>query len=310
MGKGKDLTEKMLEEYNDVFADIVNGIVFEGRPVIRPEELQNTKLESMYRSIGSGSIRSQERDVAKIWKKNGIRIALCGLENQTKIDKYMPLRVMGYEGASYRDMLKNGDIDVFPVVTLVLYFGDEHWQSPKSIKELLADKPYPIEMTPYLNDARANICEVAFLSEKEINRFHGDFRIVANFFAGKRKDPDYTPGDEQVIEHVEDVLWLLTEVTGDDRYHDICYEKNFQEVHTMCDVAQRLEDRGRASGLQEGIREGKKEGIKEGGLIMLYRLASDCILTVDQAVTAAQPYGIKDAEDFRNRALVAGFHLK
>ena len=27
-GKGKDLSEKLLEQYNDVFADIVNGIVF------------------------------------------------------------------------------------------------------------------------------------------------------------------------------------------------------------------------------------------------------------------------------------------
>ena len=164
MGKEKDLSEKILEEYNDVFADIVNGIVFKGKPIIQPEELQNTMLEAMYRSVGNGKIRSQERDVAKIWKKNGIKIALCGLENQTMVDKYMPLRIMGYEGISYRDMLKNGSADVYPVMTLVLYFGDEHWQSPKSVKGIFADKPYWEEMDGYLNDVKANICEVAFLT--------------------------------------------------------------------------------------------------------------------------------------------------
>ncbi|MCI2132091.1 MAG: hypothetical protein LKK27_05065 [Eubacterium sp.] len=70
----------------------------------------------------------------------------------------------------------------------------------------------------------------------------------------------------------------------------------------MCDVAQRLEDRGRVSGLQEGI--------KEGGLIMLYRLVSEGTITIDQAVNAALPYGVKNAEDFRKRAMIAGYHLK
>lgn len=314
MGQEKDLSEKILEEYNDVFADIVNGIVFKGKPIIQPEELQNTMLEAMYRSVGNGKIRSQERDVAKIWKKNGIKIALCGLENQTMVDKYMPLRIMGYEGLSYRDMLKNGSADVYPVMTLVLYFGDEHWQSPKSVKGIFADKPYSEEMDGYLNDAKANICEVAFLTEEEINNFQSDFKIVANFFASKRKDPDYVPDDKQIMGHVEDVLWLLSAVTGDNRYRDICYEKDFEEVHTMCDVAQRLEDRGRVSGLQEGIKEGIKkgikEGIKEGGLIMLYRLVSEGTITIDQAVNAALPYGVKDAEDFRKRAMLAGYNLK
>jgi flagellar biosynthesis/type III secretory pathway protein FliH len=79
-------------------------------------------------------------------------------------------------------------------------------------------------------------------------------------------------------------------------------------------VAQRLEDRGRVSGLKEGIKEGikegRKEGIKEGGLIMLYRLASEGTITIDQAVNAALPYGVKNAEDFRKRAMLAGYNLK
>lgn len=138
--------------------------------------------------------------------------------------------------------------------------------------------------------------------KQEVVVIQSDFKIVANFFASKRKDPDYVPDDKQIMGHVEDVLWLLSAVTGDNRYRDICYEKDFEEVHTMCDVAQRLEDRGRVSGLQEGI--------KEGGLIMLYRLVSEGTITIGQAVNAALPYGVKDAEDFRKRAMLAGYYLK
>ena len=32
--QGKDITEKMLEKYNDVFADIINVLLFDGRRVV------------------------------------------------------------------------------------------------------------------------------------------------------------------------------------------------------------------------------------------------------------------------------------
>ena len=34
-----DVTEKILESYNDVFADIVNVLLFNGEAVIKPDEL-------------------------------------------------------------------------------------------------------------------------------------------------------------------------------------------------------------------------------------------------------------------------------
>ena len=37
----------------------------------------------------------------------------------------------------------------------------------------------------------------------------------------------------------------------------------------MCDVAQRLEDRGRMEGLIAGRKEGRSEGLKEGRIEVL-----------------------------------------
>ena len=35
----KDITEKTLEAYNDVFADIINVLLFDGKQVVRENEI-------------------------------------------------------------------------------------------------------------------------------------------------------------------------------------------------------------------------------------------------------------------------------
>ena len=44
----KDITEKILEDHNDVFADIINGLVFAGEQKILAESLENTAVHSQY----------------------------------------------------------------------------------------------------------------------------------------------------------------------------------------------------------------------------------------------------------------------
>lgn len=44
----KDITEKILADYNDVFADIMNGLLFAGEQRILPEALENTSIHSQY----------------------------------------------------------------------------------------------------------------------------------------------------------------------------------------------------------------------------------------------------------------------
>ena len=66
------------------------------------------KLEYPYKSqykADDNVIHEQERDVAKYWtdKNCYIRLALFGVENQLAIDMDMPLRIIGYDGSSYRD---------------------------------------------------------------------------------------------------------------------------------------------------------------------------------------------------------------
>lgn len=199
----------------------------------------------MYKT-SNNKLHEQERDIAKLWKDCNVELAICGIENQTAIEKCMPLRIAGYEGSSYRSQLDKKK--PVPVITIVLYFGTKHWNQPKSIKELV-DIPEGLE--DYVNDTKIHVFEVSWLTDEQINMFTSDFKIVANFFVKKRRNKDYIPDDKTEIKHVDEVLKLLSVMTGDSRYEQILAGK--KGVKTMCDVAERLENRGRIEGRAEGI---------------------------------------------------------
>ena len=48
----KDITERTLESYNDVFADIVNVLLFDGKRIICENELEDAISHSQYKADG------------------------------------------------------------------------------------------------------------------------------------------------------------------------------------------------------------------------------------------------------------------
>ena len=49
----KDKVEKLLEDYPDVFADIINVLIYDGKQVISPKQLAETKVRSQYKAADS-----------------------------------------------------------------------------------------------------------------------------------------------------------------------------------------------------------------------------------------------------------------
>ena len=161
------------------------------------------------------------------------------------------------DGANYRNQLLEMKIPrkseeklaVIPVITLVLYFGtDKRWTAPKNLKELLN---IPKGLEEYVNDYKISVFEIGWLTDEQIERFHSDFKIVANFFAKKQRDKEYIPDDKTEIQHVDEVLKLLSVMTGDQRYEKLLDDKNGRRVKNMCEVYDRAEQKG----IQKGIRQ-------------------------------------------------------
>lgn len=260
MPNEKDIGQKTLFDAADVFADILNVLIFDGKEVVLPEELVPTKQKSQLKI--EGRLHEQERDVSKFWMKQDLCFVLFGLENQTTPDALMPFRVVAYDGVEYKaQVIQKNEEDKkklpgertfhpYPVITFVLYFGKTHWNKPRTIKEMFSDLPSEIE--PYISDYKINVVEVSYLEPETVAKFQSDFRIVADYFAQTRKNEDYTPSDAE-IRHVDEVLKLMAVLTGDDRF-----ERGINEIReeggpvTMCEVLDRVEKKGIEKGrLQE-----------------------------------------------------------
>ena len=253
---GKDATEKILEAYNDVFSDIVNVLLFQGEEVLKADELEDQAPRAYYKA--DGKVHEIERDVAKRGKKEQIRLACIGVENQTGIDPDMPLRVIGYDGAEYRAQLLEKENAVrYPVVTLVLYFGHKkHWNQAKSLLERV---DVPEKFRPFVNDYKINLFEIAYLTREQVELFQSDFRIVADYFVQKREKNDYTPS-AQTMKHVQETLQLLSVMTGDHRFEDVCNDQQEGGPQNMCEVLERVENRGIQIGMQKGTQSGIQQG--------------------------------------------------
>lgn len=204
--KQKDLSEKVLEDNNDIFADIVNVLLFDGEDTVEESSLVNTTVHSQYKD-GSGKLHEHERE--------------------------------------------------------------------------------------YVNDVKANVFEIAWLTDEQISKFKSDFKIVANFFVNKRKNKDYIPDDKTTIKHVDEMLKFLSVMTGDNRYEKLLADK--EGVSNMCDVAQRLEDRGIQIGIEKGINLGSNR--------MIYSLVEDKSISMEKG---AEKLGIS-VEKLKDDIVKAGY---
>lgn len=184
--KKQDLKpDTVLKNYwsnNEQFADFFNAVLFEGKQVIKSEELEDVDTEEsivMEHGNYAESI-SASRDNIKIQKKSsayGVQFALLGLESQGHIHYAMPMRVMGYDYGVYKKQYDNNTskykysngleedeylskmkkTDKFvPVITVVIYYGEKAWDGAVSLHGLLN---IPEELKKYINDYRLILVE-------------------------------------------------------------------------------------------------------------------------------------------------------
>ena len=275
----KDITEKNLEALNDVFADIVNVLLFKGEQVINEKDLEVDTTKSMFKA--DGKIHEQERDVSKFWKNGEIRISILGIENQTAQDSDMPLRVISYDGASYKQqLLDKKQKKRYPVATLVLYFGtEEKWSKAKHLYDCFE---VPEKLKPFVNDYKINVFNIAFLSPKTISMFKSDFKIIAEYFRAKRLNQKYK-GSQEKLKHANETLKMFSALTGDNSFEKVYNEGNSKKGGiTMCDVVKRIRDDGITEGRIEGILEGRIEGRTEEQERIIMNLIESNAGTIEQ----------------------------
>ena len=304
---GQDIAEKTLEAYNDVFADIVNVLLFNGQRLVDEDALEDWVTSSSYKA--DRMLHDQGRDVAKVWKNGVIRLARIGIENQTNIDAQMALRIIGYDGAAYRSHYKTKHSKC-PVVTFLLYFGtDKEWADEISLKEYL---DIPEELKDYVSDYRAKVFSVSYLPWATVDKFTSDFRVVAEYFVQKRTQPSYTPSPQK-LKHVKETLELLAVLGGEreyiNTYNEYCKNGEISMEggnYTMSAFIGKMIDEAESKGIMEGRADGVLgTTIKyyQKGYLTKSEAAEELGLTADEFIEKVNSYPDTVAQ-MRERALV------
>lgn len=180
----KDSAAKRCLRNKDRFADLFNAIIFDGKQVIDSSnlhELDSTEV-TIIPQIGKGIINFQKyRDILKealIMQDDNNSYILLGIENQSVVHYAMPVRNMLYNAMTYEKQLHSmmktrqtglsnseflsnftKDTKLHPVITITLYWGEETWDGPRTLKEMLIS--YPKEADNYIDDININLIELA-----------------------------------------------------------------------------------------------------------------------------------------------------
>jgi len=163
----KDIKSNEYLKDNSRFADLFNYKLYDGKPVIHPDDLQErdtTELLDVF-GVDKKQIQTQRwRDLLKsaiIKSTQHAFYILLGLENQTEIHYAMPVKAMLYDAINYEKQVKEaGNMHeqnkdkmtsaeflskfkstdrLTPVVTLTLYWGADKWNAPTHLHQMFGE---------------------------------------------------------------------------------------------------------------------------------------------------------------------------
>ncbi len=298
MGKKDDYQFDYLDD-NVRFADQINGALFNGKQVVKPEELaledsQNVSVINVDKTGEKrpGSIKTVV-DKARIWR--GRKLHILVVENQNYVDYQMVLRNMLSESIGYRKQWKqkkrmhtaakdfkykdeyisgiNKEEKFIPIITLVVYFGtDRKWDGAMCLHDLLDIND---EIKKYVTNYRLNLYDCQ--EHDTFDEYHTGLRQVfeavryskdkeklknimeQNKEAYSKLDPD-TKDMLEVVANIKIPEKFKTVEDGEERY-DMC--KAFEDM--------RLEgyDEGKKEGYNVGIKKGIEKGIEKGICVLI-----------------------------------------
>lgn len=264
----KDMAEKKLEDYPEVFTDIVNTLLFSDSSIRLDEnKIVDGPTESIYKAEEQD--KEQRRDTFKYYDIGNKGILFCvaayGIENQSTIDNVMPVRIMNYDASAYKSQvfgLKSSSKQtnqkrkrIYPVITIVLNFSEKEWKTSRSLYDMMA---LPSDLAKYVQDYKINVFDVAFLEDDVIEKFTSDFKAVARFFKDKRLRLE--ANDTIEIKHPAEIADLFSVFTGDEGYRDavpnVIKKKEKGEVITVCTYTETIRDSGKIEMLFELVESG------------------------------------------------------
>ncbi len=263
------------------------------------EKLDFSTLKRVNASYVSEKLRKREGDL--LWKlrrrDDGRPVYVYILiEHQSKVDRFMALRLMTYLSLLYQDLVKEGELTPegrLPlVIPLVLYNGEGKWWAPLDLAELIERVDAASEV--YVPRLRYRVIDEGHYDLGDLARRES---VVAQVFwlekspspdalaqSQKRLMPLLSGPDDEPLRRA--MLGWVDEALGPRRRRrklpagsleleefGIMLAKRVEEWSQQIREESRIEalKEGRREGRQEGRREGRQEGRQEGEATLLLR---------------------------------------
>ena len=197
MGTSNAVTARYMEN-RQVFADLCNFYIHDGEQVILPEHLHPLDGTELTLNKKRKEIH-KERDLlmsVSAMSDASTAYLIIGVENQTAVDYSMPVRNMLYDAMRYDRQIKirksespkdakeflsgiSREQKLLPLVTLVVYFGDDPWDGPLSLHEMLhVEQP---KILQYAADYKVQLVAPYNLSDAELSKFQSNLKEVFSF---------------------------------------------------------------------------------------------------------------------------------
>lgn len=282
-----DIVLKNYWSNNEQFADLFNAILFDGRQIIEPKELEDldTEESSVLEHREYAESLQASRDNIKIQKKSsvyGVQFVLLGLEAQEHIHYAMPMRVMGYDYGSYKKqydgnakkytkasgmnedeyLSKMKKTDKFvPVITTVVYYGEKPWDGATSLHGILN---IPKNMTKYVNNYKMLLIEARENKLKLHNANNKDLFSLLAIILDRNipKNKAIQKAIKYSKEHRTDksVIMTIAGVTNS----KINYNAFEKGDDNMCTLFEEIAKEGEAKGI---VETGCEFGLSENDIV-------------------------------------------
>lgn len=241
----KDILEKVLMLYADVFADCENVLVYGGEQTVHAENLQLAPTESFY--WGGNNLHNQFCDVSFYLVNNGEIRAQYIIGNETQLEPRQVLRKASYQGGAYRQQLKSKNA-VYPVISIVIDWTGKTTRIPLSLHTLLRQNGASQKCLEMVDDVKLSVLHMKRLPEDIRDKFTSDLGFVVDFL----NEENFEKRREQKIIHAEALCRMMEALTGDARFTAamdkiLRMQREGDEIK-MCEYIDMLEARGQAKG--------------------------------------------------------------
>ena len=328
MGIADAVTKKYLQD-NEVFSDVFNYRLFNGKPVIRPENLSEMDPSEILVLSGkkqSGkkkrlSTKNLYRDLMKDTvirrDQSAVYRLRLGTELQTHVHYAMPVRNQLYDAIEYYNQMEEmalrhrverssggQDSGTFDSGAFLSGFRKDNRLIPVFTLTIhFGPEPWdgPLslhdmmevkdpEILEYVQDYRIHLIEPAGLSRTELEKFQSSFREVMGCIK-------YSEDEKALEEFMKDNPRMnmdirAARVIGAMTGTEIEYGEEKEGKINMCKAIEDMMRHSKEKGLAEGLEKGKTEGQKEERTIRLNSFARQVKAGNMRAEDVAAGFGI------------------